>query len=429
MERFNELGRGIEDLWRDLDYNEEVFPAIAAEALKKAELPSKISAWEIVEWTLGQSELPKQKDPRANFAEPPITLFNGPRFYIDAYFWLEGTTAIHQHGFCGAFQVLLGSSIHSWYEFEKREAINSFVEIGDMSLKVCQLLSVGDVQEIFPGRQYIHSLFHLDQPSVTIVIRTDKSALFLPQFSYHKPSLAVDPFYEHETTTRKLQVIAALFRSEHPETDRMIADVLKRSDLHTSYLILNAARDWLKGSQIDQLFGVSGQTDRFAALVAVTRERHGEKGKVLADVFERQKILDEILKLRHVVTDPEHRFFLALLLNVDGVENISRLIAQRFPDTDPIEKMLDWTFDLSNTRVVGLNIPNALGIPDFDSVDLQILEYMLRDVADADVTARLRADHGDDTAANLAGKLDEKIDRIRTAPIFKPLFATETDII
>ncbi|MEP6848174.1 MAG: hypothetical protein ABI999_04905 [Acidobacteriota bacterium] len=429
MERFDELGREIEDLWCELDHNEEVFPALAAEALKKAELPSKVSAWEIVEWTLDQSELPKQKDPQANFAEPPITLFNGPGFYIDAYFWLEGTTAIHQHGFCGAFQVLLGSSIHSWYEFERREAINSFLEIGDMSLKVCQLLSVGDVQEILPGRQYIHSLFHLDQPSVTIAIRTDKRALFLPQFSYHKPSLAVDPFYEHETTTRKIQVIAALFRSEHPDTDRFITDILGRSDLHTSYLILNAARDWLKGNLIDQLFGVSGPPDRFAALVAVTRERHGDKGKVLANVFERQKILDEILKLRHVVTDPEHRFFLALLLNVDGFENISRLITQRFPDTDPIERVLDWTFDLSNTRVVGLNMPNALGIADFDSVDLQILEYMLRDVAAADVAARLRADHGDETAATLAGKLDERIARIRNAAIFKPLFATETDII
>jgi hypothetical protein len=53
-----------------------------------------------------------------------------------------------------------------------------------MSLKVCELLNVGDVQEIQAGRQYIHSLFHLDQPSATIVIRTEKSPLYLPQFAY-----------------------------------------------------------------------------------------------------------------------------------------------------------------------------------------------------------------------------------------------------
>lgn len=426
MKIFQHLGESIENLWRDLDYNEEVFPALAAEALKKADLPSKVSTWEIVEWTLGQSELPRQKDPRASFAEPPITLFVAPRFYIDAYFWLEGTTSIHQHGFCGAFQVLLGSSIHSWYEFDKRESVNSFLEIGDMRLKICQLLSVGDVQEIFPGRQYVHALFHLDQPSVTIVVRTDKSPLFLPQFSYYKPSLAADPFYEHETTSRKQQTIVALFRSKHPDTDRMIAELLKRSDLHTSFLILGTVRDWLKGDRMDDLFGTSGQIGRFKELLSITRERHGEKGDELARVFERQAMQDEILKRRQVVIDPEHRFFLALLLNVDGKENIFHLISQRFADTDPVEKVLDWTLDLSQTRVVGASAQNALGIEGFDSLDLQLLEYLLRGVDEADMPARLREE---ETAEELVGQLNARLIKLRSAPIFKPLFATETDII
>ena len=428
MEKFKDLGARIEDLWRDLDYNEEVFPALAAEALKKADLPSKVSAWEIVEWTLEQSELPRQKDPRASFAEPPITLFVAPRFYIDAYFWLEGTTSIHQHSFCGAFQVLLGSSIHSWYEFDKRESVNSFLEIGDMQLKICQLLSVGNVQEIFPGRQYVHSLFHLDQPSVTIVIRTDRSPLFLPQFSYYKPFLAADPFYEHETTARKQQTIVALFRSKHPDTDRMIADLLKRSDLHTSFLILGTVRDWLKGDRMDDLFGISGQIDRFKELLSITRERHGEKGEVLAQVFERQAMQDEILKRRQVLTDPEHRFFLALLLNVDGKGNIFHLISQRFADTDPIEKILDWTLDLSQTRVVGASSQNALGLENFDSLDLQILEYILRGVDDGDMPAKLREEQSGERAEDLVGQLDARLEKLRLAPIFRPLFSSETDL-
>src|SRR5258708_40078157 len=126
MEIFQTLGSEIEDLWRDKNYDEDIFPSLAADALRRIDLPSKVSAWEIVEWTLKQSELLRQKDPRANFGEPPITLFVGPRFYIDAYIWLEGTTAIHQHGFCGAFQVLMASSIHSWFEFEPSEKLKAF---------------------------------------------------------------------------------------------------------------------------------------------------------------------------------------------------------------------------------------------------------------------------------------------------------------
>src|SRR5437879_2959313 len=159
MELFQELGDEIESAWRGQNYNEELLPAMAADALKEADLPSKVSAWDVVEWSLTQTELPRQRDLHANFADPPITIYSGPRFHIDVYFWFEGTTAVHQHGFCGAFQVLMGSSIHSWYEFEPRVHVNTFAEIGDMSLKVCEILQVGAVQEIRAGRQYIHSLF------------------------------------------------------------------------------------------------------------------------------------------------------------------------------------------------------------------------------------------------------------------------------
>ena len=124
MELFTKLGAEVEILWRDKNYDEEVFPEIAANALKAANLPAKISAWEVIEWTMGETNLPTQQDLSGKFGDPPITIYNGPRFHIDVYFWLEGTTAIHQHSFCGAFQVLHGSSIHSWYDFER--SIGSF---------------------------------------------------------------------------------------------------------------------------------------------------------------------------------------------------------------------------------------------------------------------------------------------------------------
>lgn len=216
MELFRELGEQIEDVWRERNYNEEDFPLLAADALRRADLPSKISAWEVIESALRETELPPQKDVAGNFGDPPITLFVAPRFYIDVYFWLEGTTAIHQHSFCGAFQVLMGSSIHSWYEFAAHERINSFVETGEMSLKLCELLEIGDVKEIRAGRQYIHGLFHLDQPSATITVRTEKSPLFLPQYSYHKPFLAIDPFFRTKRLSRSCKASRRCFGPTTP---------------------------------------------------------------------------------------------------------------------------------------------------------------------------------------------------------------------
>lgn len=225
MNLFQELGEKIEKIWRDKNYTEDEFPNIAEQALNEANLPEKVSAWEIIEWTLKQTNLPDQRDLEGKFGDPPITLYNAPRFHIDVYFWLEGTTAIHQHSFCGAFQVLHGSSIHSWYEFKKHESVNIFTEIGDTSLKTVELLEVGDIQKILAGRQYIHGLFHLEQPSATIVVRTYRSSLYMPQYAYHKPSLAIDPFFEEPNTTKKIQCITALLRLNFPETDKFICEM------------------------------------------------------------------------------------------------------------------------------------------------------------------------------------------------------------
>ena len=246
MDLFEKLGADIEARWLEKNYNEDELPAIAAEELKRADIPSKISAWDVIEWSIGEPELPPQRDLPGRFGEPPITIFSGPRFHIDVYFWFEGTTSIHQHAFCGAFQVLMGSSIHSSHEFERREAVNTFCEIGDMSLKVCELLEVGAVQEIRAGKQYIHSLFHLEQPSATIVVRTDRSPLHLPQYQYFKPGLAVDTFFKQPTTTKKLQALAALFRAKHADADRLAANLLSGSDLQTSFTILSDIRALLK---------------------------------------------------------------------------------------------------------------------------------------------------------------------------------------
>jgi hypothetical protein len=418
MELFQTLGREIEEIWRNENYNEEVFPAIGADALRRAELPTKLTAWEVIEWALAQNELPPQKDPNANFGDPPITLFVSPRFYIDVYFWLEGTTAIHQHGFCGAFQVLHGSSIHSWYEFEPRERINSLAEIGTMTLKVCELFKVGDVQEIRAGRQYIHSLFHLDQPSATIVIRTEKSPMHLPQFNYEKPSLAVDPFFEHQTTTKKLQSLAALYKTSHPDADAQTTKLLADSDFHSAFIILASVRHYFTANPMDAMFKLADKSkERFNALLDVVRARHGDKTDVVEAVFAHRDMSDEIIRLRHFVTNPEHRFFLALLLNVEGKGPIFSLIKQRYPDDEPLDKTLDWTLELAQTRVVGSNLPNALGIEGFDDIDLLVLENLLNGKTVGDIRAELGS-----TGNERFNDLDERIERVRNAVIFRPLF-------
>jgi len=402
-----------------------LFPQIAERSLKEFDLPRNVSAWDIVNWVFEEDYLPEQRDLSGRFGDPPITLYNSSRFHIDIYFWLDGTTSIHQHSFCGAFQVILGSSLHSHYKFELQEAVNRFTEIGTLTLDDCELLKVGDVRPILAGRSFIHALFHLDQPSATIVIRTHRSPLHLPQFDYRKPFLAIDPFFEDVTTSKKLQTISMIMRAKYSEADRIIAEWLEYADFQTTFTILSNVKNLLQNNYLEQLFNTQSAEDRYEKLFGIVQRRHGTLANALPDVFEKQKKTSEIVKRRTYITNSEHRFFLALLLNVEGKDRIFSLVRQRFPEHEPLEKILDWVSELSRTKVFDLNVPNALGIDGFSDFDLFILEDLLKDSSIEEIKINRQRHVQNQNDKELLENLNKRIEEIRESIILEPLFHIE----
>jgi hypothetical protein len=186
--------------------------------------------------------------------------------------------------------------------------------------------------------------------------------------------------------------------------------------------MLSTARGWLGNNQLDQIFNISAPKERFDGFLDVVRKCHGERGEVLASVFARMDRTDEIVRRRSFITNAEHRFFLALLMNLDGKENIFSLINQRYPGVDPVEKVLDWVFELSETRVMAANSSNALGIDGFDAFDLFVFENLLRDKSTEEMKESIKTDYPADQAENLTAALPEKVEKLRKAVIFQPFF-------
>jgi hypothetical protein len=422
MEIFQNLGTEIETQWREQNYDEAVFADIATAALSGADLLNKVSVWEIAAWTLNQTRLPEQRDLSAKFGDPPITLFNAPRFHIDIYFWLEGTTAIHQHGFCGAFQVFLGSSLHSTFEFETRERVNFHTAVGETKLESCELLKLGDVRPIRGGKVYIHSLFHLDYPSATIVVRTYRSPIELPQFDYRKPSLAIDPFFEEPTTVKKQQTISMLLRVNAPETDEMIDNLLAESDFQTSFHLLSAIKANL-GGRMDDFFQLDAGKNRFNRFLETVGRKHPNQADVFPRVFAEAERQQEIVNRRTFVTDPDLRYFLALLLNVEGRERILALVEERAPAQNPLDTILDWTLALSETKVLGSKLPNALGIADFNDDYLFVLEGLLKNESIETMQAKVNADYPAHYAIEFVPKIPQYAAALQSSPLFHALFA------
>ena len=423
MEEFQKLGALVENRWRAENYSEQLFPEIAAQALMEADLPARVDPWEVIRWVQAADSLPEQQDVEGRFGDPPVTLFSGPRFYIDIYYWLDGTTSIHQHSFTGAFQVLLGSSIHSRYSFREDKIINEHFSVGELALEEVQLLKLNDVRTIQAGRNFIHSLFHLDRPSATITIRTAHTPSSALQYDYRKPHFAVNPFFRNPVMIKKLQTIGLLLGMKHKDADTMIGDLICSSDFHTAYFALADTYQQLQSNEMDALFGLSTGKDRFKAILNRCKNVHGELTDLVLPVLEEHERQMSIILRRSTITKDGHRFFLALVLNISSREKILELVKQRYPDQDSVETILDWVEELGRTRVLGSKETNALGMAEFDDSYVFVLECLLQGLSEDEIYERATAEYPPDNAAELKTRIPALIEALRNSTLFKSLLA------
>jgi hypothetical protein len=422
MQPFDQLGDLVESRWRDQNYHEELLPGIAAAALAEVNPSARVDPWEIIQWFHATPNLPQQMDLEANFGDPPLTLYVGSRFFIDVYFWLDGTTSIHQHSFSGAFQVLLGGSVHTHYRFEKEREINQHFQLGKILSGEVSLLQQGDIREILPGPRFMHSLFHLERPSATITVRNYKTFANAVQFSYLKPYLAYDPFFNDAALKRKLQTVKLLLGMKHPQADRLIGALVTAADFQTTHAVLDFAFEYLCHRELEELVGTTRSRDRFESLLGKARAKHGDAIDLLPPVFEEAWREKEISRRRSLITGEDHRFFMALLLNVPARETLLRLIQEKFPDKNPVDLITGWLKELAATRIFGSREPNVLGIGEFGDRQLTVLRGLLAGESEAEIrksweTLPSSESDAQQTVAEVAAHL-------KTVPLFKTIFAT-----
>ena len=113
MEVFEQIGAAIDARWREQGWAGNELPAIATDVLLEFEPHRRITVADVIAWATTTEPLPKQRNLHLRFGQPPVSVYDSERFYIQVLFWVDGATTIHKHSFAGAFSVLAGSSIHS----------------------------------------------------------------------------------------------------------------------------------------------------------------------------------------------------------------------------------------------------------------------------------------------------------------------------
>jgi hypothetical protein len=103
--------------------------------------------------------------------QPPAVLYRNADLEIQALTWMQGTTAIHQHGFDG----------------------------------------------VLSGTGFIHALFHLERPSVTIVVRNQSTVASFPQYTYRLPGVGLNDFHTDDRLLLRLCGLHSLHRTDPAE--------------------------------------------------------------------------------------------------------------------------------------------------------------------------------------------------------------------
>jgi len=349
---FTELGRTVLNRWQARNFSLPHFPDIAREALEKRPPAEQVDLGRLLRGFLLDDDQPFQT--HSGFGQPELVVFNDPRVYIQILFWMDGTTDIHQHEFSGAFHVLAGSSIHAEFAFEKAQSISSHLRVGQLRMKRTELLETGRTVPIVSGREHIHSLFHLDTPSATVVVRTQNDPGTGPQFTYLPPHVAVDPVHDDALTMRRKQVLDLLEKTEPAAFVALTMEMLDGLDFERGFYILQNVMSGLR------------ELGEWEPAWRAFRKKHGKLADGIAPTLDEIVRRDGIAALRATVTDVEHRFFLALLLNVPDRADILGMIGQRFRGK-PMTHVLRWAGELAEisdegTWLLDAEFPQELGV-------------------------------------------------------------------
>ena len=327
------LGRQVQRAWNAAERDEQAFPDIAFDALGAGDPPA-FSLDQVAPFLL-TTRIAQSVSGRV-FSDMPLVVYRGDGFYIEVLIWVDGTTLIHHHAFSGAFRLLHGSSLHSVYRFEETRRISSRARVGKVTCTGMRYLQRGDRHRISSGPNGLaHALFHLERPSVTLVVRTDTDPDAGPQHSLYPPALALAPLLQDRLEAplqRWLAVLAGL--QGQARLDHLLVDQLFEFDFGRFARFALEFPDF--GALLDR------RTPWQQALgepSAARRRLEGRFGAELAEVlmqaiFEAQRC-DSLRRIRRSVTDPELRFFLALLLNARSRAHVFAAVRDRRAGDDP----------------------------------------------------------------------------------------------
>jgi hypothetical protein len=409
MDYFSRLGELVDDLYREQDHRETGFPDVVARAFTELPPVDHVRPYDALHWLCTTHRMPEQRSIEHAFSDP-ITMYVGRGFTVELLFWLDNTATIHQHPWCGGYHVLAGSSVHSEYGFEVTEHVNSRIAIGKVIWRRTEWLGTGQTKLVLLGSDFIHTAFHIENPSVSVIVKSSVVPGAEPGYDYLPPSLRINPYFKPALLKRQLQALD-LVRRVNPEAFvPRLSELVADSDFHATCLLLIENLPHLDDEQL-------------ARILEHARRHHGARVEILLPVFAEFVRYSEFAATRLHVHDGAHRGLLGLLMQAPDRATLLQLVRTRVPGRDPVDVVMDWLRGLAaGTDGAGDVGPLGLHLGD---TELTVLEGIVRGLTPGAQRARLTEIYGAAEVDRQARALDLVTDTLTHWPMLRALVGAQ----
>lgn len=386
------LADEIERLYAAEHFDEARFSTIAASCLATATGLDGVGVSDLLPFYLASLQEHEDADP-GDFSDFPLAICRRRHFFLQILVWTRGSTTIHQHSFSGAFRVVAGSSMQINYKFDESRRVNSRLRIGAVTRVDSGHFNVGHTEEILPAGGLTHSVFHLQCPSISLVVRTYGEAWCRPQLLLRPSTFALDGSSLRRDRDQLLRFIDSLEPSQHIDTVGALCSRIPQE------LLVYCAMELEEKVGSERLM-----------LQASGRFGHEFAEQLAASITHERRFL-AVHKLRADIEAKEQRMLLCILGYASNVDELTAE-AMRFQLLCPGDEATVW--DLLSRLLCYPGPPMKFG----DSLLSELLPALVG-----------LADVGEDECSNalakLTGKDREATGRIgsmlRNSPVFEAL--------
>jgi len=255
---------------------------------------------------------------------------------------------------------------------------------------------------IHSGDRLIHQLFHLEVPSVTIVVRTYADRDHLPQYQYLPPGLAIDPEDQDPLRIRRIMLLDRMVRGQISGLEDYAQKLIESCEMETLYHAFST------------LTYRKAEKELLTELYAKARDRHGEIVDLVRSVCAQERRTRIITALRAKISDREARFLLALLMLMPDRESILTTVRLRAQGEEPLAAIERWLGRISGPETIGF---------EYSDVNKLIFRGLVEGLDAESLMERLRTEFKADSIDSNQGRLLTHMKRLASSDLFYPLFS------